>query len=109
VVRGDLARRALPPHRAGRLLPLGAPAGLSERAATVAGVAYGFLRTNLIFLHRVGAAAVAPSCFGRAPLFSSPTARNVDHSRAHAHLVVVRRLPAAFVFNSTRSSRCTCG
>ena len=59
--------------------------GESEpNAATVAGVAYGFCGANLVFLHRVGAAAVAPSSSGRVTSCLHLTDRTQRHRLALA-------------------------
>ena len=74
--------------------------GLSQRAATVAGVAYGFCGINLVFLHRVGAGAVAPLVLWAGHrLFSSPNARNVIALALTLAWSWYEGFPAAFVFN----------
>lgn len=74
--------------------------GVSQRAATVAGVAYGFCGANMVFLHRVGAAAVAPLVLWAGHrLFTSPTARNVIALALTLTWSWYEGFPAAFVFN----------
>ena len=74
--------------------------GVSQRGATVAGVAYGFCGANLVFLHRVGAAAVAPLVLWAGHrLFTSPTARNVIALALTLAWSWYEGFPAAFVFN----------
>ena len=74
--------------------------GVSQRAATVAGVAYGFCGANLVFLHRVGAAAVAPLVLWAGHrLFTSPTARNGIALALTLAWSWYEGFPAAFVFN----------
>jgi hypothetical protein len=74
--------------------------GVSQRAATVAGVAYGFCGANLVFMHRVGAAAVAPLVLWAGHrLFTSPTARNVIALALTLAWSWYEGFPAAFVFN----------
>jgi hypothetical protein len=73
---------------------------LGVAAATVAGVAYAFCGTNLVFLHRVGAVAVAPALLWAGH-------RLVSAPRAREGLLVGGLLawswhegfPAAFLFN----------
>ena len=74
--------------------------GVSQRAATVAGIAYGFCGVNLVFLHRFGTAAVAPLVLWAGHrLFSSPTARNVIALSLTLAWSWYEGFPAAFVFN----------
>jgi len=74
--------------------------GLSQRAATVAGVAYGFCGINMVYLHRFGTAAVAPLVLWAGHrLFSSPTARNVITLALTLAWSWYEGFPAAFIFN----------
>ncbi|MEO5841627.1 MAG: YfhO family protein [Acidimicrobiales bacterium] len=74
--------------------------GISQRAATVAGVAYGFCGANMVFLHRVGAAAVAPLVLWAGHrLFTSPTERNVIALALTLAWSWYEGFPAAFIFN----------
>jgi len=75
--------------------------GVSQRAATVAGVAYGFCGANMVFLHRVGAAAVAPLVLWAGHrLFTSPTARNVIARAAGAGIRLEASDDGRFVQNN---------
>ena len=74
--------------------------GIGQRAATVAGVAYGFCGVNLVFLHRIGAAAVAPLVLWAGHrLFTRPTGRNAVVLGATLAWSWYESFPAAFVFN----------
>ena len=74
--------------------------GQSVRAATVVGVAYGFCGANLIFIHRIGAAAVAPLVLWAALRAAQrPTLRSAIALGGSLAWSWHEGFPAAFVFN----------
>ena len=74
--------------------------GTSRHAATIAGVAYAFCGVNLVFVHRVGAAAVAPLVLWAGHrLFTNPNGRSAVVLAATLAWSWYEGFPAAFVFN----------
>ena len=74
--------------------------GISQRAATVAGVAYAFCGATLVFMHRVGAPAVAPLVLWAGHrLFTAPGGRNAIVLATTLAWSWYEGFPAAFVFN----------